>query len=100
MSSGRFGLHPEAVAEAQIAREWYEARSPAAGRSFMAELDRAIEQIAEAPRRWTEYRFGTRRYLMRRFPFVVIYRVSGSAIEVLAVAHGRRRPGYWRERMG
>jgi toxin ParE1/3/4 len=100
MASVRVGLHPEAVAEAQIAREWYEARSPAAGHLFLAELDRAIESIAEAPRRWAKYRFGTRRYLMRRFPFGVIYRISERDVEILAIAHGRRRPGYWRERVG
>jgi hypothetical protein len=41
---------------------------------------------------------GVRRYVMCRFPFLVVYRVVGSEIEVIAVAHARRRPGYWRSR--
>jgi toxin ParE1/3/4 len=41
---------------------------------------------------------GTRKYLLRRFPYAVIYRVTDEAIEVVAVAHGRRRPGYWKTR--
>jgi len=63
----------------------------------MVELDLAVARIVEAPLRWP-VRSGTRRYVMRRFPFVVVYRVVGSTVEVVAVAHGRRKPGYWKSR--
>src|SRR5882762_4975331 len=52
--------------------------------------------IAEAPRRWPAGVHGTRRFLLHRFPFAVAYRELRSIIQVLAVAHARRRPGYWR----
>lgn len=57
-----------------------------------------MSRIVEAPDRWPMYTHGTRRYLLRRFPFSVVYRVSGIAITVVAVVHGKRRPGYWKSR--
>ncbi|MHB0958931.1 MAG: hypothetical protein ACYC0X_26630 [Pirellulaceae bacterium] len=48
---------------------------------------------------WASYLSGTHRYLMKRFPFVVIYRVTTDRIEIVAIAHGRRKPGYWKRRM-
>ena len=91
-------LHPEAIAEARVAYEWYAERNPSAANAFIAELDYAINQIPERPERWPLHLHGTRRFLLRRFPYSVIYRVTQAAIHVIAVAHGRRRPGYWRTR--
>ena len=91
-------FHPEAVAEARAAREWYAERSPLAAAVFMDEIERATEMIMEAPNRWPRYLHGTRRYLLRRFPFSVIYRVAGTSVQVIAVMHGKRRPGYWKTR--
>jgi len=99
MARTRVELHEEAIAEARAIREWYAARSPAAAEAFMAELDRAREQIAEFPEAWAPYVSRTRRYLMRRFPFSVVYRKQGQKIQVIAVAHHRRRPGYWKRRL-
>ncbi len=98
MSSTPVVLHKEAIEEGRAAREWYEARSPAAGEAFLAELDHAIGQIAEIPGGWPQYIEGTRRYLLRRFPFSVVYRKRRKSIQVLAVAHNARRPGYWKAR--
>ncbi|MFQ5800054.1 MAG: type II toxin-antitoxin system RelE/ParE family toxin [Bacteroidota bacterium] len=91
-------FHPEAVAEAQAATEWYRQRSERAADAFLAELDTAVDRIAEAPGRWPAYLRGTRRFLLRRFPFAVVYRKVGETVQVVAVAHGRRKPGYWKGR--
>lgn len=64
----------------------------------MDELDRAVERIAEAPTRWPAHLHGTRRYLLRRFPFSLVYREVGPILTVVAVVHAKRRPGYWRDR--
>ncbi len=85
----------EAIKEARAAREWYSARNAEAAQAFMAELDAAIARIEEGPRRWPPYLGETRRYLLHRFPFFVVFREATNRIEILAVAHGRRRPGYW-----
>jgi plasmid stabilization system protein ParE len=91
----RAWVHPEAIAEARAAREWYQARNAEAAEAFMAELDMAIQRIEEAPRQWPPYLTGTRRYLLRRFPFFVVFRETDDRLQILAVAHARRRPGYW-----
>ena len=62
------------------------------------ELERAMESIVETPEAWSPHLSGTRRYLLRKFPYCVIYRVVGDRLEVVAVARQRRRPGYWRDR--
>ena len=91
-------IHPEAIAAARGAREWYEARSDDAARAFLAELDLGIESVRTSPEAYLPYLYGTRCYLLRRFPYLIVYRVTGTTIQVVAVAHGRRRPGYWRAR--
>ena len=94
----RVEFHPDAVAEARSAWQWYAERSPLAASAFLAELDRAITLVSEGPYQWPEYVAGTRRYALRRFPFVLVYRERAATIQIIAVAHGRRRPGYWRQR--
>lgn len=91
-------FHPEAVAEAAAAAAWYRQRSEGAGAAFLAELDHAVSRAAQAPASWSPYIAGTRRYLFRRFPFALVYRELHGFIQIVAVAHGRRRPGYWKTR--
>ena len=94
----RLELHPAAVAEATAVRRWYAERDPDVADGFIEALDRAIAQIAEAPLRWPPYVEGTRRLLTRRFPFSIIYRISGDSVLIVAIAHQRQRPGYWSPR--
>ncbi|MBI2214210.1 MAG: type II toxin-antitoxin system RelE/ParE family toxin [Acidobacteria bacterium] len=69
-----------------------------AAEAFVAEIDHAIERISEAPERYPETRHGRRRFVLFSFPFDVVYRASGERIEIIAVAHHSRRPGYWTSR--
>jgi toxin ParE1/3/4 len=92
-------LHVEALEEAKASRQWYAQRSPRAALRFMSELDHAIEAIAEHPLRWPEHLHGTRKYRLRRFPYLVVYRVLSDRVQVVACQHGYRRPGYWRDRL-
>jgi plasmid stabilization system protein ParE len=93
-------FHHEAGAEYDAAFDWYLGRSPDAALEFDAEVNRALAQIVEAPRRWAAGPFSTRRYLLRRFPYILIYRERASGeIQVVAVAHTSRKPGYWRKRL-
>ena len=91
-------VHPDAVMEAREAVRWYRARSEVIADAFIDEIDHAIGQIDEAPDRWPPYIRGTRRYLLHRFPFYVVYRRRDSTIQIIAVAHGHRKPGYWKPR--
>ena len=54
--------------------------------------------ILERPDAWPSYFANTQRVLLRRFPFFLVYRVRDERVEIVAVAHARRRPGYWRRR--
>ncbi len=61
---------------------------------------RAMEQILDGPQQWAAGPYGTRRYLLKRFPFLLIYReMSESRIEIVAFAHTSRRPEYWKSRI-
>lgn len=91
-------FHPEAIVEAREARDWYAERSEAAAERFMDELDVAIGAIQRSPERMAPYLHSTRRYLLKRFPYIVVFRVIDEMIQIVAVAHGRRTPGYWRRR--
>jgi plasmid stabilization system protein ParE len=66
--------------------------------AFMAELDAAVALIAEAPDRWPERPDGRRRYVIHRFPFILVFRIRTEDVRLFAVQHGHRRPGYWKDR--
>ena len=78
--------------------KWYAERSIEAANDFDAEFDRAISQIAADPERFPMCDARHRYFLLRRFPFRIIYRITNSEIVVIAVAHGSRSPGYWANR--
>jgi plasmid stabilization system protein ParE len=93
-------LLAEAVDEVQAALEWYAARSPGAAVRFEKELARAMEKIRENPSLHPLYVHGTRFFRFRRFPFLAVFRETPDAIEVVAIAHAHRKPGYWKRRLG
>jgi plasmid stabilization system protein ParE len=68
-------------------------------RRFEEELARISQAILARPEVYPKHRKGTRRALLQRFPYGVIYRVVGDEIQILAIAHTRQRPGYWIERL-
>ncbi len=98
MTAPDFILHPAAVEEAEAAARWYRERSPRAAKKFVDELNHVIEKILEAPHRWPRGSNGTRKLNLPCFPFAVVYWESDGQIRILAVAHGRRQPGYWKSR--
>ena len=91
--------HPAALAELKSSVSWYHQRSATAALKFVAELDRATDLIVESPTRWPAGEYGTRKFVLKRFPFAVIYREKETVIQILAVAHGHRRPSYWKNRL-
>lgn len=101
----RLELHPEADEEVDSAVDWYQEQREGLGAEFFAELRRDLVSVAAAPRSWPLWpgvrteTLGVRRFLMSRFPFALPYLVIEERIVVLAVAHVRRRPGYWLRRV-
>lgn len=93
-------FRPEARAELVEAWAWYEEQRPGLGDELAACVEAAIGKAARQPDAHAEVHEGVRRVLVRRFPYGVFYVVEGGELLVLAVAHGRRRPHYWRDRAG
>jgi toxin ParE1/3/4 len=92
-------VHPDALHEADATIEWYGKRSPQAAARFVAEFRSVIERIRQTPNHFPRSAFGTRRTALHHFPYLVVFRETETTIEIVAVAHGRRRPNYWRERL-
>jgi plasmid stabilization system protein ParE len=99
MASAAVRFHPAAAQEAESTYDWYAARSAEAAHGFREELRRAIDMVAASPRSWPRYGSRAQRYVFPRYPFTLVYILRGDDVEVVAVAHGRRRPGYWRARL-
>jgi len=92
-------IHPEAEAEYEQALGWYLDRSQQAAARFEAAFDEAVEAIRSHPAMFPRCDEAHRYVSLRRFPYSLIYRVEGDAATILAVAHSRRRPGYWSGRV-
>jgi plasmid stabilization system protein ParE len=88
----------EALEEAEAAARWYGERSVRAAVAFSSEIDAAESAILRLPDAWPPFDHGTRRYLLQGFPFSIVYRVEARRVVIVAVAHARRRPGYWKSR--
>jgi toxin ParE1/3/4 len=99
MAAKPIEIHADALAELKSALRWYLEPTESAADGFVAEIDRAIELIAAAPARWPSGELGTRKFVLARFPYAVIYREELMTVQILAIAHGNRRPRYWEERV-
>jgi plasmid stabilization system protein ParE len=78
---------------------WYRARSAIASGEFRATVSGAIRNIAQSPQLWPKYLHGTRRFVLQRFPFSIVYLDDPELMTIIAVAHSKRKPGYWKERL-
>lgn len=91
-------FHPKAVIEGEDAAAWYAERDLQVALLFAEELSATFERIAEAPDRWPRYLHETRRVLLLKFPYFVIYRDEEARVVIVAIVHVSRDPGYWRSR--
>jgi hypothetical protein len=94
-----FRLHRSARREVAEAIEYYDAQLPGLGADFAREVDSAITQVLGWPSAWQLVEMGLRRYRLQRFPYGVVYRVTGQEILIVAVMHLSRDPGYWTDRI-
>jgi plasmid stabilization system protein ParE len=92
-------IAPAALAELQAAAAFYvSSANVQLGRAFLAEFERKVNLVAATPDLGTLIRGSLRRIPLRRFPYNLIYQTKSDEMRVLAVAHQRRRPGYWKIR--
>jgi toxin ParE1/3/4 len=65
---------------------------------FVSEFERSAKLLADFPKLGATWRGRIRRLPLRRFPYSIVYCLSDSEVRILAVAHQRRRPGFWKGR--
>lgn len=94
-----YRLHPLAWLEIEGADDWYLQRSADASVDFIAAVSDAIDSICQALQRWPKYLHGTRRFVLHRFPFSIVYLDHADVVSIVAVAHNKRKPGYWKRRL-
>lgn len=88
----------EARAEFDEAVQWYAERSEGAAIGFISEVDLAIGTIMADPARFPRTYAGCQRCTLHRYPYSVVFHRRAGMIVIVAVAHAKRRPGYWRYR--
>lgn len=87
----------EARDELNAAAEWYDAHAPGLGQQFFDCIAQAIARVGENPVMFPPWEGDAafRRAVVARFPYVIFFRDLADAVEIVAIAHGAREPGYW-----
>jgi plasmid stabilization system protein ParE len=94
----------EADAEYREAGRWYDAKQAGLGVEFFDEVDAAIRRVLDFPSSGARVRrlsaeLSVRRLAVARFPYHVVYVEPATELRILAIAHDRRKPGYWKKRL-
>ena len=95
----KLDIHPEAANETVDAALFYKRRDPEVSRRFRTEVYAAIERARSQPLVYRVFEEDLRKVRVERFPYAVVFRLtSNDTLQVLAVAHGSRELGYWKDR--
>jgi len=97
-------LELEAVNEMEEAARWYEKRQPGLAARFLDEIERLQKTVVERPASYPRLDLPLadleiRRALLSRFPYALVFLDREDEIRILAIAHTKRRPGYWLNRL-
>jgi plasmid stabilization system protein ParE len=95
----RLSIRPQAQAEIRDIYDWYEEQQPGLGVDFEQALAEISYVLIRHPQAYPVIFGESRRALMRRFPYMVFYRIYGEEIAITACIHRRRDPGYWKPRV-
>ena len=90
---------PEAQAEFLAAVGYYEDCQDGLGRSFRFLVESAVKKISKTPFIYRTLKAPFRRYLLQKFPYSIIYSIEPDHIRIIAIAHNKRKPGYWSNRV-
>ena len=93
-------LHPEADEEFAAAVRYYSEISPDLGVRFYREMERLLREVCAHPERFWKFDPPARRHLSGDFPYAVVFLEKPEHIWVVVVMNLKRRPGYWRGRLG
>ena len=95
----RFYFHPRADDEFDQAVQYYEDCQPGLGLEFAEEVYALIGRVCEYHDVWSAMSQNTRRCLVNRFPYGVVFQVKSGMLRIIAVANLHRQPDYWRDRI-
>jgi len=95
----RWKFHPEAAEEYLEACRHYAGIEGKLGLAFAREVETVIHQIVQHPTAWPVIEEDVRRHLLKRFPYGIHYTVEEDFVLIASVAHLKRRPDYWRNRL-
>jgi plasmid stabilization system protein ParE len=95
----RVRFEPEAAEELAEATAYLTDQSARAAEGFLADVAAAAKLLLQFPGAGSPLRGNFRRLLLKTFPYQLIYRVVEEDIRIYAVAHLKRRPGYWQKRL-
>ena len=92
-------VHPGALADLNDAAAFYTGRADKQlGFALILEYERAIARLASNPELGATWRGDVRRFPLQRFPYSIVYQIKQQEIRIVALAHQRRRPAYWKNR--
>jgi len=92
-------IHPGASADIQEEANYYENIQTGLGLEFLDEVDAAVDTVLSMPEAFAERRENIRMFVFARFPFSLLYRITGNSLELLVVRHHARHDDYGMERV-
>ena len=90
----------EADEEFREATRYYEREARGLGLAFVIAVHRAVGELQLHPQSCPEVRPGLRKKIIKRFPYSLIFSLDADALILVAVAHQKQRPNYWKARIG
>jgi toxin ParE1/3/4 len=93
----RISFEPAAQAELDQAADFYDLESAGLGTEFIDAVEKALRELPAFPESGPVLLGATRKLVVDRFPYSVLYWIDGERIVVSAIAHESRRPEYWRD---
>jgi hypothetical protein len=92
-------FHPKALQELSDGADYYGKIPKDLAERLLFEVEHGRTLIVEFPEAWAPASASTRRYLLPGFPFQIVYRIRGEEIQIVALAHFKRKAGYWQHRL-
>lgn len=89
----------EAEIDFDTSYEYYYEDNPKVADTFYREINLAFENIKQNPNSFPTVYKDVRKYVIKKFPFVIYYRIVDEIIQVIAIFHTSRSPEIWNERM-
>ncbi len=94
----KYSFYDAAEEELFVAIEYYEEHQPGLGLRFSEEIYATIKRICDHPYAWSAIDVNTRRCLISKFPYGILYRIVENDVHIMAIMNLHRKPGYWKNR--